>query len=203
MLLYSIIILVCAALCWTLNFFFNPMNLEWWVYLLWIVGFILAEVIIDALVAVIVRKCMPAKWFDHNKKFFKTHDWEMKMYMKLKVNKWKDYVPELGGFTDFHKDKLTDPFNNQYIHQYIEEACYGIAIHIWSVPFSFLVIFLDFNMYTNGSIIFLTIGLPVAIINAILISLPAFILKFNLPRLVRIYDNNVWIENKKKEKEAN
>ena len=43
-------------------------------------------------------------------------------------------------------------------------------------------------MYTNGSNLYLTIALPVAIVNAVLILLPAFILKFNLPKLIRLYE---------------
>ena len=168
----------------------------WWVYIIATFAFALIAFIIDALVAIIIRK-MPEKYFSKNKGLFKTGEKEMAFYRFLKVNKWKDYIPELGGFTNFHKDKLVDPFNNEYIGRYILEARYGIAIHIYSVPASFLIILCDYRMYMGLSNLWLTIALPVAIINAILIVLPAFILKYNMPRLVRIYENNINLNKNK------
>ena len=56
-------------------------------------------------------------------------------------------------------------------------------------------------MYTGESNLWLTIALPVAIVNAILIVLPAFILKYNLPRLIAIYNNNIELEKRKKQAE--
>ena len=115
----------------------------------------------------------------------------MKFYKFIGVPKWKDYVPELGNFTGFHKNKVVDPFDNEYIGRFILEARYGVAIHLWSVPFSFLVMLCDYNIYLGRMTnIWLTIGLPVAVVNAILIVLPAFILKYNLPKLVHLYERN-------------
>jgi hypothetical protein len=126
----------------------------------------------------------------------------MKFYNFIKVQKSKDYVPELGNFTGFHKNKVANPFDNEYIARFILEARYGIAIHFYSVPVSFLLILLDWKMYIGQSNIWLTIALPVAIINAILIVLPAFVLKHNLPRLLRIYNNNIDLQRRKVEREA-
>ena len=115
--------------------------------------------------------------------------------------KWKEHVPELGSFTGFHKNQFTNPFDNEYVSRFILEARYGVAIHLFSVPAAFLIILLDWKMYTGQSNIWLTICLPVAIVNAILIVLPAFILKYNLPTLVRIYNNNLEKEKRKLNKE--
>ena len=172
MLLYSIIILVSMAVVITLNW------------------------LIDGLVAFIIRR-MPEKWFSKDKGIFKTGPREFKFYKFLKVNKWKEHVPELGSFTGFHKNQFANPFDNEYVSRFILEARYGVAIHLFSVPAAFLVILLDWKMYTGQSNIWLTICLPVGIINAILIVLPAFILKYNLPTLVRIYNNNLEKEKKK------
>ena len=115
------------------------------------------------------------------------------------VRHWKDKVPELGGFTSFHKNKLSDPWNNEYVERYMLEACYGVVIHLFSPFFAFLIILLDYKMYTGWSWMWLTIMLPVAIVNAILIVLPAFILKYNLPKLKILWDINM--KNKKKREE--
>ena len=91
-------------------------------------------------------------------------------------------------FTSFRKNKISNPNDPEYLKRYILEACYGVIIHYVSVPFSFLIMLCDYKMYSGNSIMFLTIALPVAIVNAVLILLPAFILKHNLPKLIRLYE---------------
>ena len=195
--LYSIVIIFCMTLISGMNMFFNPLYQDQpWVYILFTIGFTVMAVVIDGIVAFAIRK-MPEKWFEKNRGIFKTGERELAFYEFLRVKKWKDYVPELGCFTGFHKNKLANPFDNKYIWRFIIESRYGVAIHFYSVPTSFLLLLLDWRMYSGESNIWLTIGLPVAIVNAILIVLPAFILKYNLPRLLRIYDKNAAAEAKK------
>lgn len=202
MILYLVIIALGMVANATLNIFLNPLyHDKWWLYIIFTVGFVVLAIIVDALVAIIIRK-MPEKWFQKDKGLFHTGERELKFYTALKVQKWKDFIPELGSFTGFHKNKVANPFDNEYIARFILEARYGVAIHFYSVPASFLIILADWKMYTGQSNLWLTIGLPVAIVNAILIVLPAFILKYNLPRLVRIYNNNIDLENRKKAREA-
>ena len=202
MILYLVIIALGIVATATLNIFLNPLyHDKWWLYIIFTVGFVVLAIIVDALVAIIIRK-MPEKWFQKDKGLFHTGEKELKFYTALKVQKWKDFIPELGSFTGFHKDKVANPFDNEYIARFILEARYGVAIHFYSVPASFLIILADWKMYTGQSNLWLTIGLPVAMVNAILIVLPAFILKYNLPRLVRIYNNNIDLENRKKAREA-
>ena len=195
--LYSIVIIFCMTLISGLNMLFNPLYQDQvWIYILFTIGFTVMAVVIDGIVAFVIRK-MPEELFEKNKGIFKTGERELAFYEFLRVKKWKDYVPELGCFTGFHKNKLANPFDNKYIWRFIIESRYGVAIHFYSVPTSFLLLLLDWRMYSGESNIWLTIGLPVAIINAILIVLPAFILKYNLPRLLRIYDKNAAAEAKK------
>ena len=196
MVFYLIVIFVTMASTCLLNIFFNPMHEAWWVYLIATVAFAALAFIMDALVAIIIRK-LPEKYFQKDKGIFHTGEKEISFYRAIGVQKWKDFIPELGGFTNFHKDKLVNPFDNEYIGRYILEARYGIAIHIYSVPASFLILLADWRMYVGGSNLFLTVGLPIAFVNAILILLPAFILKYNMPRLLRIYEGNLKIKEKK------
>lgn len=196
MIFYLIVIFVTLVATCLLNIFFNHTYDQWWIYLIATFAFALLAFLMDALVAIIIRK-MPEKYFQKDKGIFHSSEKEIKFYMAIKVNKWKDYIPELGGFTNFHKDKVLNPFDNEYIARFILEARYGIAIHIYSVPASFLILLADWKMYIGQSNLFLTIGLPIAFVNAILILLPAFILKFNMPRLLRIYENNLKIKEKK------
>ena len=202
MVLYLIVIAVSMVITALLNILFNPLyHDQWWLYIIFTVALTVIAILLDALVAIIIRK-MPEKYFQKDKGIFRTTDKEMKFYNFIKVQKWKDYVPELGSFTGFHKNKVVNPFDNEYIGRFILEARYGIAIHFYSVPVSFLIILLDWKMYLGQSNIWLTIALPVAIINAILIVLPAFVLKHNLPRLLRIYNNNIDLQRRKAERKA-
>ena len=202
MVLYLIVIAVSMVITGLLNILFNPLyHDQWWLYIIFTVALTVIVILLDALVAIIIRK-MPEKYFQKDKGIFRTTEKEMKLYNFIKVQKWKDYVPELGSFTGFHKNKVANPFDNEYIGRFILEARYGIAIHFYSVPASFLILLLDWRMYTGQSNIWLTIALPVAIINAILIVLPAFVLKHNLPRLLRIYNNNIDLQRRKAERET-
>ena len=201
MLLYSIIMVVGMAITITLNAFFNPLYKDkWWMYIILVVAFVVVAILIDGLVAAIIRK-MPEKYFSEDKGIYKASRKELIFYKKIGVDKWKNYVPELGMFTGFSKGKVVNPNDNEYIGRFILEARYGVAIHLWSVPFSFLLLLGDYNMYTGHPNIILTIALPVAVVNAILIVLPAFILKFNLHRLVKIYESNKRMEERHKQKE--
>lgn len=189
MLLYSIIILVCFVTISGINLIFQPGGEPWYYYIYWTAIFALGAFIIDALVALIVRR-LPSKWFSTDKKFFQTSRKEMVFYQKIKIGKWKDKIPELGQFTGFRKSEFKKPNDPKYIKRFMLEACYGVAIHFWSAPLSFLILLLDYRIYLGTTnYIFLTIGLPVAIVNAILIFLPVFVLKNNLYRLTNIYNN--------------
>lgn len=197
---YIVIILVASIIVYVFNCLFNPLHLGWGYYAIATLIFIVLEVIVDALVALSIRK-MPAKWFPMDKKSYELGTIEKKFYKFIGVPIWKDKVPELGSFTGFHKNKVANPYDNEYIGRFILEACYGISIHFWSVPFSILPIFIDYQMWTGSNNVGLTIGVPVAIVNMILIVLPAFILKWNLPMLKNIYKNNLRREERKRKKE--
>ena len=70
--------------------------------------------LIDALLAWLIRK-LPEKWFDSNNKHFDERKGERKFYEALGIKKWKDKIPELGGFTDFHKDPEEMDNNSIYL----------------------------------------------------------------------------------------
>ncbi len=184
--IYLIIIVSAMAVVSALNIAFNPAH-EWYVYVLAVIGFTVLAVAVDGVVAFVIRR-MPEKYFDYRRRIFKTSEKSMKFYDMIGVKRWKDFVPELGMFTNFRKNKIRNPGDPQYLERYILEACYGIVIHYASVPTSFLLILFDFGMYSGNSNLWLTVAVPVAIVNAVRILLPAYILKYNLPKIVRLYE---------------
>ncbi len=195
MLLYSLIIIFFQIVIVLLNILFNPMALPWWQYIIYTVVATLFVIIVDGIFAFIIRR-LPNKWFDYHHKCFQVSKRKIRFFDHLNVKKWKDHVPELGGFTNFHKNKIADPHSSEYMGRFILEACYGIVIHYWSVPFGFLILLMDYRMYISNSNLWLTIFLPVALANAPLILAPAFILEYNLPKLVRIYEINLKRQSK-------
>ena len=185
---YIFIILIMMGLISGFNILFNPLY-EWYIYLIYIVALVIISVGIDGLVAFIIR-AMPEKWFDYKKKIFVTSKGEMRIFKLIGVKKWKDKVPELGMFTNFRKNKIENPKDPAYLSRYILEACYGIVIHLVSFFTAFLILLCNLDLYKGVINLSLTVCLPVAIVNAVLIVLPAFILKHNLPKLVRLYEFN-------------
>lgn len=189
MILYGIIVIISISLIVLFNSLFNPMALAWYTYLLWTVLFVAAVVIIDALVAIFIRK-LPEKCININSRFYNSSNKKLRFYKKLGVTKWKDLVPELGNFTNFHKNRVEKPNDNEYISRFILEACYGISIHFWSMFLGLLILLIDYKIFIGDSNLFLTIGLPITIVNGLLNYLPYAILSFNLPRLKNIYNLN-------------
>lgn len=142
------------------------------------------EILLSGLVAFIVRWCLPKRWFQINKKFFSATKKEKIFYDKICIKKWKDKIPELGSFTSFHKDKVREPNNSEYVERYIVEANYGVLIHFISVFVGFAVIFFYPLKF------WYMFGLPVAIVGAILNLLPTFTLRYNLTKLHVLYKFN-------------
>jgi hypothetical protein len=197
MILYGTIIFVGLVTVSLLNIFFNPLYQDrWWLYLVITLSYTVIALLLDGLVALLIRKTVPEKWVNKDRKLFRSSEKEMRLYRALGVHRWKEYVPELGGFTGLHKNKMGDPRDDEYISRFILEVKYGILIHCWSVPVSFLLPFLDWGMYLGESNLWLTIALPISAVNAILVFLPTLILKFNLPKLLQIHAYNLRMQSR-------
>ena len=136
----------------------------------------ISVVIIDGIVALIIRR-LPQKYFDESHKGFDASKNERSFYERIGIKLWKDYVLELGGFTDFHKNKVSKPDCPLYLKRFILECNYGSMIHLVSAFVGFLIVFITplSSWYQYA--------LPVAVVNAILNLLPMFILRYNVPRL--------------------
>lgn len=139
-----------------------------------------AVIAIDGVLAFAIRR-LPGKWFSKDVKIYSTPKAEMHFYEKLGIKKWKDHILELGNFTDFHKDKITDPHNPAYIERFILENNYGAVIHLSNVILGWLVIFCFPLRY------FWCFGFPIAFVNSFLSLLPYMILRYNTPKLLTLY----------------
>ena len=134
---------------------------------------------IDALAALVARR-LPERWFAPEARLFSVGKREKNFYRKLKINRWKQYVPEWGCFTGFHKDELQSSSDTAYLGRFLIESNYGVAGHVAGAILGFLLVLIP-------PLRPLTVALPVAAVNAILSLLPTMILRFNTPALRRLY----------------
>ncbi len=150
---------------------------------------VVAVIAIDGVVAFVVRR-LPERWFAPGKKCFSVPKWEKQLYRKLKINKWKKFVPELGCFTGFHKDKLQATDDTTYLARFLLESNYGSLGHILGAVLGFGILWLPFLRPIG-------MGLPIAIVNFVLSMLPTLILRANTPALTRLWQRANSVSGKK------
>ncbi len=190
---YTLISLVVIAFVIILNILFGPYGVD--NSILSVIIYVALSIIFDALVA-LLRKIVPEKYVSKNYRIYRLTRFQKKLYEFMKIKKWKDLVPELGGkFTNISKSKIDNPHDKSYLQEYILECRYGIIIHSLSFITAFLPLVCDYNLYIGNYYALITIGLPICITNAILIYLPTIILRYNLPRVEYLYNLSLRKQN--------
>ena len=134
---------------------------------------------IDGVTAFLIRR-LPEGWFSADRKIFSVSDSERRLYARLGVKKWKSKVPELGGFSGFHKDKLQSPSDAAYLARFLLESNYGVVIHLANAVCGFGIAFLPFCRQPS-------LWIPIFLVNFVLSLLPVAILRYNTPVLMRLY----------------
>lgn len=192
--LYYGFILVCMALIALFNYLFAApvFGFDFGFIALAVVISTVGVVVIDLILAGIVRWILPGAWFSPDKKGFAAGKRERRFYERLGIKKWKDKVPEWGKLTGFSKSRIAEPSNNLFIARYIQEANYGIGVHIACIIGGFAVIFIYMRYW-------LCFGLWIGLINAAYNAISLFILRYNLPKLHTLYAIN---ERREKRRQA-
>lgn len=192
---YIITVLISMALITCINALIpcGSVYISFGIAALWTVIMTVSVIVVDGIFAFLIRR-MPCKWFDYKKKFFRVSIFERKLYKALNVKSWHKFVLELGIFTNFSKSQFSSPSDPGYTARFLLESCYGIIIHIACVIVGFLILLIN----TSFS---LRIGLPVALVNAILNILPIFLLRNNISKISFIHERNLRKSNKQKESE--
>lgn len=177
--LYVVVILLANLLIILGNLFFTGVWNAW----LYACGYsVLATfcvIGVDGLTAFLVRR-LPKSWFRPGLTLYDVSSKERKFYQKLGVKSWKDKVPELGLFTGFRKNHLKDSRDVTYLGRFLLESNYGVVIHWINALFGFLILCIP----GCGGISY---TLPVALVNFVLSVMPAIILRYNTPGLLRLY----------------
>lgn len=180
---YLIIIAVSVILIWGANILLSlPVTLgEAGYTLLCVIISAVAVFAIDGIFAFGIRRLTPKRWYTPDVKLFRVGKKERNFYRSLKIKLWKDKIPELGGFTSFHKNKLESNSDAAYLERFIVEANYGVVIHLSNAALGFLIMFIPFCSAPG-------IWIPVFAVNFILSLLPVAVLRFTLYTLCNLYD---------------
>ncbi len=194
MILYLVVIVLCMIADIVLNIIFNTAKLGATpgTIVLSVVITTIVVIAIDGVIAFLVHK-LPKKAINPFHRIYKINKNERKIYEKLGVRKWKDIIPELGILCNFRKNKINEPTNKEYIFKYIEECIYGEVCHFLSMILGFLIIFiypLKFALY---------VGIPIAIVNVILNTMPTMALRYNRYKLMILYKRMEQSEARKNE----
>lgn len=140
----------------------------------------IAVFLIDALSALIIRRLTPKVLYLPSVKLFSVKKKERNFYRSIKIKRWKFLVPELGGFTSFHKSELKSTGDPEYLERFIVESNYGVVIHLANGLLGFLIALIPFCSSP-------TVWIPIAAVNLILSLLPVFILRYTLYTLQNLY----------------
>ncbi len=185
MVLYLSVIIVSIFLITALNAIFYLGLESFFAILLIVFIFTIVEILIDSICAFIVRRLLPAKLFSFEKLKFCAGKKEVRFYEKINIRKWKDKTLELGWLTGFRKNKMCKSKTTEYLERFIIESNYGVAVHVLCVVFGCFVIFIC------PKSIRLSIGLPITFVNIVLNLMSLFILRYNLPKLHKVYNFNI------------
>lgn len=178
---YLIFIFSSAGIVIVNNSLFDPLSPKPFldVTMSVVVGAI-AIFLLDAIVALLIRRCTPQSWYHPSRPLFKVSKKERNIYRTLKIKKWKSLVPELGLFTGFSKSKMTSTDDVEYLKKFIVESNYGVVIHIANALLGFLIAFIPICSAPE-------IWIPIYIVNFILSIAPVFILRYTSYTLLNLY----------------
>ena len=135
----------------------------------------------DALSALLIRRLTPGSLYQPNRKFFTVSSRERNFYSKLKIKKWKDYVPELSVFTGFSKSEIKNSNDPKYLGRFLMESNYGVVIHIANALLGFVIAFIPLCSAPS-------IWIPIYAVNFILCILPVFVLRYTSHTLLKLYN---------------
>jgi hypothetical protein len=137
----------------------------------------------DALSALLIRRLTPKSLYKPNRRFFNVSTRERNFYARLRIKKWKDYVPELGVFTGFSKSEIKNSNDPEYLERFIIESNYGVVIHIANALLGFVIAFIPLCSAPS-------IWIPIYAVNFILCILPVAILRYTSHTLLKLYNRS-------------
>ncbi len=181
MILYLSVIIFSMIVVSVFNILFGLQMLDvpWWFVIVCVVLCVIYQFAVDGFFAIVIKKT-PDRWYGKDKKIFQVSASEIKFLNFFRVKKWKEKVWELGGLGGFRKNKILEPQNPEYVEKFITETNKGVVIH-W------IGVFVGYTAIVAFPFRFaLTICLPIAFVNMVLNFLPIMVLRYNIPKLLKL-----------------
>ncbi|NGZ77912.1 glycosyl-4,4'-diaponeurosporenoate acyltransferase CrtO family protein [Saccharibacillus alkalitolerans] len=122
---------------------------------------------------------LPKSWYEKNDWFFAERPFERELYKRIRLERWKDKLPEGGGLWKFQKKNLNRELTLEYADKFISETKYGEVGHLGMAILGFACIWINPGEY---ALVFLIC----AIVN-VMVQIPfCLIQRYNRPRLLRL-----------------
>jgi len=185
------IFLFAVAVVWTTNALFGPLDFA--DTTLWLWANIFFQLLLSGACALLFCKILPKNIYASDKRLSKTLPFEKKLYNFLRVKKWKDRVLDTSKISGFSKKNLSETPSAEYLEKFVREANSGWVEHVASAILGFALVF------ACPKDAWLTIGLPVAAISALLNLMPVCSLRYTIPRLLAALK----MQKRKEERAAN
>lgn len=135
--------------------------------------------IICSLTVFLCGLMVPRERVNTEKRLFKSYKWEHKgkVYDKLKINKWKDKVPDMSKFVKSMPKKKLNKLTPDAVRGLINETCIAEVSHIVLVFLSFGI-----NQICDG-----LLGFVCFVLYGLLGNVPYIIIqRYNRPRLIKL-----------------
>ena len=155
----------------------------------------IAIFIVDALLALIIRRLTPKSWYSPERSIFRVSKKERDFYNRIAIKKWKFIVPELGCFTGFSKRNIEKTDDVDYLSRFLTESNYGVVIHLANALFGFVIAFIPICSSPS-------VWIPIYVINFVLSMLPVFILRYTSHTLFKLYKRQQKSRGAKEENKA-
>jgi len=183
---YLAVIILGNALVITLNHFFAyqlfGLELSLWHIILGVVGSTIGAIIVDVTTAGLCHSIQNR--LNLFSKYFYISKRQRSIMRRFGVDKFKDFLPDLGALVKFPKGKVVDPKSKEYVHRYIMESCSGELGHIVGLLAAIAIGLLTLFFIPQ---FFLPFILPIVIVNTVLCFLPVLSLRYNRCALYTIY----------------
>ncbi|MDO3411321.1 hypothetical protein QWJ34_16265 [Saccharibacillus sp. CPCC 101409] len=122
---------------------------------------------------------LPGSWYEKNDWFFAERSFERKLYKKVRIDRWKDRLPEGGGLWKFQKKTLHEKITLEYADKFILETKYGEVGHLAMAILGFACIGVNPGDYALMA--FMCAGIN------LIVQIPfCLIQRYNRPRLIRL-----------------
>lgn len=187
--MYLWILCVSVGIVYVINLF--TVGQRYSIFLISLISIVnpLVVIAVDGLIAKIIHD-LPRKWFSPHYKIFQPFKCEKSFYRKMKINAWKDFIPDTGKQTTGLSKSEIAGTEADYLFRFLEETCYAEYVHYGMAIMGFPLIFLAPKELQ------LSLMLPHAFINFFLNIPPIFIQRNNRPKLLHMYERQLKKANK-------